>query len=352
MRKSAVSVVFLTLCATGLMAGDLKTPYFQSTVPGSWVSYESTTEGVGSYQYTYKRLPDHGGQAVVEFSMKVLSGPGSGATNQQLFVMKPGFDLAKNAVNYMRAVETIVMQAGEHPAMLQPEAVVTAIRDGSCDYGSVFTFKGKEQSNGIACDAYTFEAPCGGPNPSTSVGEICLSDAVPFGIVYQKSSITGSDTGPSLQTLKDHGKGAKGTQMLLAALPAPKGGASKKAAADVPSIPLSEAYGKGMVEAHVKVVDGSNGSRLLVAFKNKTKKAMKVVVPAGFTSLEAGSPLGALEIAADSKKVISLEAGESASPVEVSQKARRGAVEGDFTLSVYEGEPLFAGSITMGSVGK
>jgi hypothetical protein len=290
---------------------------------------------------------------VVEFKLEVLSGPGSGTTTQQLFVMAPGFDLSRDAINYMKSLEAIVMQAGEGRAMVQSADIVSAIRKGTCDHGDVFTYKGKDKVKDVDCDVYTFETTCGGPHPSTEVGEVCISGAVPFGVVRKTGEMrdsNGKKTSSSVMTLQDHGSGAQGSAVLLAQLPDIKGG-EKKATAAVKTILLEEAYREGLVEAQVEIVAGSGGNRLLLSLSNKSTEALQVTIPTGSTRLEAGSPLNTLEIAVESRKTITLKARGGSTPTEVAQLGKRGAVEGKFTLSIYEGEPLFAGSITMGPLG-
>jgi len=354
MRRVAVVSFLLTLFAPALVAGSLDKPYFNSTLPGAWVSYQSASEGVGEYQYTYTRLPDRDGRAVIEFRMGVLSGPGSGSTTQQLFVLELGFDLSKDAINYMKAVETIVMQAGQGEAMLQPAAVVSAIKGGSCDFGSVFTYTGKDTINDLKCDTYAFETRCGGPAPMTVVGEVCLSNAVPFGVV-RRTMVTrdpdGKELPPSAQLIQDHGSGTGGSQVLLAKLPEIQGKEQQTPGADVKTLPVQEAYRTGLVEAHVEIVAGSAGKRLLLSLRNRTSEEIVVVVPAGPTRFEAGSPLDTLQIAAERRETLTMKARGSTAPIEVGQVGKRGAVEGDFTVSIYEGEPLYSGSITMGPLG-
>ena len=355
MRRAAAILFVLALCAPALMAGRLGKPYFESTLPGTWVSYESATEGAGEYHYTYTRLPDRDGRAVIELRLEVLSGPGSGSATQQLFILEPGFDLSKDALNYMKALETMVMQAGQGEAMLQPAAVVSAINEGSCDYGAVFTSKGTDRINNLDCDLYTFETQCGGPAPMTVVGEVCLSDTVPFGVV-RRTSVTrdsdGKELPRSVQSIQGHGSGAEGSRVLLAALPEIKGNEKEKPGAEVKPIPVQEAYRTGLVEVRSQVVTGASGRRLLLSLGNRTSEEIVVVVPARPTSFETGSPLGTLEIAAEKRETLTIEARGTTAPIDVGQLGTRGAAEGDFTVSIYDGEPLFSGSMTIGPLGR
>jgi hypothetical protein len=248
----------------------------------------------------------------------------------------------------------MVIQAGSGEAMLQPAAVVAAIRDGSCDYGGVFTARGTDRVGGLECDVYAFETRCGGPGAVTVAGEVCLSDAVPFGVVRQTSVTTdsnGTETSRSVQLLQDHGTGAVATPALLAALPATRGTLQVASTAGARSIPMQDAYRSGHLRVHVEVAAGSSGRQLVLTLANTTGEALAVKVPSGPTGFAVGSPLGTLEVAFERDATVTVGPGGSSAPLEAGQPGERGAVDGEFTISTYEGEPLLMGAVTVGPLG-
>jgi hypothetical protein len=96
-------------------------------------------------------------------------------------------------------------------------------------------------------------------------------------------------------------------------------------------------------------VPGSSGRKLSLVLINKTEASLTVNVPAGEMQFEVDSPVNTLKIATAQ---VAIPAGEKAAPIVVEQRATRGIAEGHCSLSVYEGTPLFSGSVTIGNVPK
>ena len=81
MSLIAMVIVMFVLLLTPADAGQLQKEYFTATRPGAWVSVEATSDNGGHSVYTYSRLEDNHGRAVIEFEMDVKAGPGGKGTS-------------------------------------------------------------------------------------------------------------------------------------------------------------------------------------------------------------------------------------------------------------------------------
>ena len=211
-------IAMFVLLLTPADAGELQKQYFTATKPGSWVIVEATYDTGGKNVYTYSRLDDNQGRAVIEFELNVKAGPGAGTTSNQLFVVEEGFDVTKDALSYMKALQAMVVLAGDYVSA-SPPPVIDAIREGGADFTNAFTFEESETIGGIECDRYAYRVATGGPHVTVTQGSMCLSDQVPFGVVKQTGTVKNEDGAPVStyeQTYVDSGSGAQGTPRLLA----------------------------------------------------------------------------------------------------------------------------------------
>ena len=111
---------------------------------------------------------------------------------------------------------------------------------------------------------------------------------------------------------------------------------------------LLEAYQSEKIRLVFEVLEGSGGRRLDLVVVNKLEEPFELVVPAGPLSIPADSPLGVLNLSIGEELRFSLAPGGSSPPFAAGQPGERGATEGKFQLTVYEGQPLYQGSVTVG----
>lgn len=218
----ALLAIFLIFAPLTVAADSLNKAYFSETPVGSWASYSSSNDAGGSYKYTYLRVPDQNGCIAIEFTLEILTDPGKGTKTTQLYVMDPDFDFSKNALEYMKHVKFMIFQAGKMDPMVYSNDVVKTLKEGSCGYSDVFSFLKKEKIEDHLCDKYSFQSPCGGPNPTVNKGELWLDEKVPFGVIKETINTYDKDNkkiGSSNRVLTDFGQGKEGTAALLEKIP-------------------------------------------------------------------------------------------------------------------------------------
>ena len=348
--------LLVSLTAPQLEAGSLEKAYFAATPPGSWARCESNWElpdgTVGTNVYTYIRASDATSRVRIETQTEVLSGPGSGTTTRQLFIMAPEFDLSENYLNRVQFLQATVAQSGDAPPALMQGNIIEILRAAAGDLTNSVTFMGHTEEGGRACDLYAYSYESGGPHVTLQEGEICLDEAVPFGIVFQKGRITkpGGDLVSSFEEkLLDSGSGKSGTAAMLALTPEEPAASPENAPTDaVDSLTLLEAYQNEKARLLVQVEDGTGGRRLELIAQNMTEDAFDLVLPGGPLTIPAGTPLGSLTVVVGEEQRFSLAPGGSSPAISAGQPGERGATGGDFQLMMYEGEPLFQGSVNVG----
>lgn len=185
-----------------------------------------------------------------------------------------------------------------------------------------------------------------GPAPSKETGKIWLDPTLAFGIVRQSARTINADSSPGSSfelVLQETG------QKQMDAPASPPAAPAKPAAPAVAT--LLEAYQAGRVGIVVTVEPGSGGRQLRLTLVNKGEAPLTVKLEAGSLDIPASSPVETLRIVVKQKAHVAVPAGEAPEPVTVEQRPGRGALEGKFELSVYEGTQLFSGSVTKGTVG-
>jgi hypothetical protein len=331
-RRQCLGVLLLLAWpgATGAGPGQLKKPYFTATAQGASARYQSV-DGKGDItEEVMTRLPDEDGRVAFEYRAEYKTGQFKGTKLVNVAVMRAGFPMATDGLDYMRWVERFRGGSGDTEVTEMDADTVKAIVSSAVELGPVVVFKGAETIDGRACDHYTYAA---GKGPMARQGELWLSDQVPFAkvreIVHTKDA-TGAAVNYETRLVE------VGTASATA------GKAGLAAAAPT----LADAYKGEKVSILVDVVAGT--ARVGLTITNKGDKKVTVRVPKGVTSLDADSPVHTLLLVAEAERTIDLGPGATAARFEVTQQGAYRPTKGTFTISVYEGQPLFSGSVEMG----
>lgn len=347
MAKLALAIFVWMVSAGVVSAADAtgyRKAYFGATEPGSWAQYTMNVEGQPDTGYLSTRLADEVGQQRVEIRVEyILQGKLTPAYAD--YVLKAGFSLEKDALGFGKALVAMSSRQPGSPAYDLPPDMLDNARKTMPDYGASAQFVGAENIGGKASDRYRYtqKHPC---NPAQiETGEIWLNETVPFGLVKQKA-VTRDESGKLISQFEmrliDSGVKAPAVQTAVAA-------ANKPAAAPGP-LTLADAYRRGQVELAVAVAS-SDGRNLRVTFKNKGDAPLNLTIPAGATTLDVGTPLDKLRLeAAAAAKTLAIAPGATSPAVDLQQSGARRAVKGTFVITVYEGTPLYSGSVTVDTV--
>ena len=346
MTKPLLTLGLIAIAATTVRAGELKKDYFGATKPGAWAEYKVEASDGSKWTSTNQRQPDDDGHIVVEESLKFTAGPGVGSESKNIYTMPKGFNLTRDWLSYAKFTEKMTMKYGE---TVMPVAAPTleAIKKSAKDFRGAVIFETTEQVAGHACDRYAYSVVIAGAAPSKETGQLWLDAASPFGIVKQSGKFAKTDAAAaSSYELKLQETG----QVQLA--PAEVAAPAEKAPAAPSVVSLLDGYQAGRVGIEVTVENGSSGKHLSLVFINKTEADLTVKLAAGALEIPASDPLGALKIVVQKAADLVVPAGAASDPVKVDQSPGRGAFEGKFVLSVYEGTLLYSGSVTKGPVPK
>lgn len=342
-----LSAFLLASSFSAARGGELQKPYFAATKPGAWSEYLLTTTDGAKSSFTYERQPDDEGRVVIEVQVRILAGPGQDSQSKVLYTLAKNFDLDRDGLSYGKFTEKMATSAGGGPKMNVDAETLGMIREGEKDFRGAVTFEAAEKMNGRMCDKYAYSLRTAGPSPTCETGELWLDAAVPFAIVRQSAKITKEDGAPVTDfdmRLQD-----TGLNQAIAAAAAPV----RETETLLPvehEASLAAGFKTGVVSMEVEAIPGS--SRLSLTVKNKTEAKATIDVPAGEMEFEAGAPVNTLKITNPKAIRLVLPAEGSAEPFTVTQRGARGITEGRCTLSVFEGTPLFSGSVTMGNLPK
>ena len=206
-------------------AADLATfqkAYFGSTKPGSWVKYEQTqTDPKGKVQKSELTLSRLGGEGDrTWFEMRIVPKEGSkGKPTTIKYLLNTDFKVEKNALDYMKYVQTMIMQEDGQEAMEYPADMMSQVGAtfaSYVDYGANVTSLGPCSADGKTGEKLRIQGSFDVKvvivrMKGTTDTELCLSDSVPFGRLWEKT-VTTSDKGKPMGTtemrLLDSGSGA------------------------------------------------------------------------------------------------------------------------------------------------
>jgi hypothetical protein len=329
-------------------SGELRKSYFQATKPGAWSEYLLTSGDDSKTTFTYQRRPNDNGRVVIELAVKVFSGPGKSSASKNTYLMPRDFNLARDGLSFGKFIEKMSMSS-RGLELTVDDATLDQIRRAEKDFRGAVTFEATETLDGHACDRYAYALRAGGPVPTNEKGTLWLSDSVPFGIVRQTAEVFRPE-GTKISGFEMRLLGG-GLDQSLAENPS-KPEQPRKAPVQPSTVALPEGYRAGRVGVEVMVGEGSSGRRLSLTLLNKTDAELTVTIRAGNTELKAGSPVKVLRFASADAIALKLPAEGRGGPVLVDQRGKRGINEGRCTLSVYEGKPLFSGSVTIGPLSK
>jgi hypothetical protein len=301
------------------------------------------------------------------------------------------FPLEKDAIDFQVHARRCAAASGGSPATEYPAATMKAIAEGAMNYAPLVAFKGTETVAGKAADRYGYSYKTSYMNiPATTTGDVWVSEGVPFGVVKDTMAIrdakgkvlatvdqvlveTGKETRTALtgwswgRTAEGRtaaagrsgpqGRSVGGDQLSASASASSPTSSSTKAATSSTSrsaatgsgLTLPQAFEKELVRMTCTVVAGSNGSRLRVTLSNKSERPVKVTLTRAPMTFAVGTPLETLVLAADDDRTVEIAADDEAPTLEMAQRGDRRVTSGRFTVSRYEGTPLFQGSVEVGS---
>lgn len=327
---------------------DLRKSYFEATKPGAWSEYVLTSGENSTSLFSYQRRPNDDGRIVIELRVKVLTGPGKDSASKNTYFMPRNFNLGRDGLSFGKFIEKMSMSSSGME-MTVDEATLDQIRRAEKDFRGAVTFEATERIDGRACDRYAYSLRTGAPVPANETGTLWLSDSVPFGIVRQTAEILRPD-GTKVSSFEMRLQDSGFDQSLVKSGPKPE--QPRKAPVQPSTIALQDGYRAGRVGLEVMVVEGSSGRQLSLTLQNKTDAELTVTIRAGNTELKAGSPVNVLKFSSADSLGVKLPAEGRGGPLLVKQRGSRGLNEGRCILSVYEGKPLFSGSVTIGPLPK
>jgi len=332
-----------------LHAGDLNKNYFAATKPGAWSELLLTSPDGSKSEVSYQRNADTDGHPVVELGVKVLAGPGENSKSKTGYILPRDFNFERDGLNYGRFTEKMTMTVAGNE-MTMDDKILGMIKQGTKDFKGALTFEASENVDGKPCDRYSYSIKIGGPSPTQETGRLWMNPTVPFGVVRQSARVT-DPAGKLLVMEFDMRLTNTGLNQAIAAASAPPPFPVLEQKPVAPAkVTLAEGFKAGRVGMDVEVVPGTSGRQLRLVLVNKTDANLTVNVPAGDMQFDVDSPVNTLKIGTAKAAQVVIAAGDKAAPIVVQQRATRGIAEGHCSLSVYEGTPLFSGSVTIGNV--
>lgn len=337
--------VFFGTALSAANAGELKKDYFLATPPGAWAEYRLETADGTKFLSTNQRNADENGHIIIEEGIKFQAGAGAGTESKNTFVLPQNFNIGRDWLSYGKFTEKMSMKVGSVVMPIDP-TTLDSMKKGSKDYRGAVTFEETEKIDGHTCDRYSYSVAIAGPAPSKETGQLWLDATVPFGIVRQvgKSFNPDGSVASSFE-IKLLETGRVQLDTIEATTSAPSAAPAAPAV-----VSLIDGYKAGRVGIEVSVEKGSNGHHLQLVFINKMDASLTVKMKKGTLDIPASDPISALRIVVKKDAEIVIPAGASSDAIMVEQQPGRGAIEGKFELSVYEGTRLYSGSVTHGTI--
>ena len=323
-------------------AGDLAKNYHAATTPGAWSHYQLTSSDGSVATYRYERKADDEGRPVLSLKVETTAGAAAGSESTMTYTLPADFDFARNGLSYGKFIEKMTMQYGE---MVMPvdDNTLEIIRGAEKDYRGKLTSAGAENVGDWRCDRYTYSM---GPDTAKETGTLWLNEEIPFAIVKHAGQILNADKSPSssfeMILVSQGQQQLAGEETEVAAAPEP--------AAEPAVVSLAEGFKAGWIGLDLVALEG--GRKLSVNFRNEYKAQRTIKLTPGPVDLTVDFPVETLKINVIKAQNLVLAQGASSETIVVNQRGPRGIVEGKCYQSIYEGTPVFQGSVTMGNVPK
>jgi hypothetical protein len=189
MKRAIALTVAAVWCASSVHAAErgFNKAYFGATRPGSFARHKATDEKGAVTEYTYARLADLESERVIERRFEVVSGQFKGSGSTTACLVPASFPLENDAIDFqVHARRCVATPSIGAPPYEYPPDTMKSIADVMTNYAAIVTFKGTETVGGRRADRYAYQYEGMAVNaPSTTTGDIWLSDAVPFGLVRE-----------------------------------------------------------------------------------------------------------------------------------------------------------------------
>lgn len=220
-----LSAALLLGLATAVPAADLsiyQKAFFGATKPGSWVKYEqTTTDAKGKAQKSEMTMSRLGGDGdATWFEIRMVPKEGTRGKPMTIkYLLKTDFKVEENALDYMKYVDTMILQEDGKEALEYPVEMMSQVAPAlatNVDYSAKVTPLGACAHDGKSGDKYRIEGSFDVKvvivrMKGTTDTEVCLSDAVPFGRLHERT-VTKDDKGRLRDTTEmrvlDSGTGA------------------------------------------------------------------------------------------------------------------------------------------------
>lgn len=324
------------------VAGEFKLPYYTGTTPGGWALLQLTDKDGTVSDFIYTRKPDADGQAVLELSVKTSAGVAAGSESSMIYTMPAGFDLANLGHSYGKFIEKMVMVYGDMETPVD-DATLEVIRQAEKDFRGKVTFIGAETIGALSCDRYAYTTKS---DTSLEKGTLWLNNTIPFALVKQTGQVVNTDgaiASDFQMVLIDHGQDDLSSS-----------DEDTEPAPEPPAQPITTTLAEGFQSGYIGLdaTALAGGKQLSMNLRNEHTTSLTIEIPAGPVDFKVNFPVETLRVTIPKTIRLVLEAGASSQAMTVTQRGTRGVTEGTFYLSIYEGTPVFQGSVTMGDLPK
>jgi hypothetical protein len=252
------------------------------------------------------------------------------------YTMKSGFNVDRDLLDYGPSIVGGAGGDADTQTVLDANTV-KLIAANMPAYGGAVVFKGTEVIDGKMTDRYSYSLKR--PGPSTESGDFWLSDAVPFGVVRNTFTIIEKE------------KTTKFERKLIATGAGPAVSTPAKPPAKT-AFTLKEAFDEGLIridgEVDKAVKDGET-VHLHITLKEDAPSPVTLTIPKGKTSLHIDGAIDDFLIDMPAAKSLTLTSAKGAD-TDVRQGGEQRMMKGKFQITMYEGQPLWTGDVTVGWV--